>query len=295
MSDDDTGDDGTSDDGMSGDDPASDRRQLHIGAFGELVGLSVPQLRRYDRLSLLRPEGRSESGYRYYSTGQTGAGRAVALLRSMDMPIADVRRLLGGADEDERRELFRVHRARLETRLEETRRLLDAVDTHIQETNMTNVETPTALSGWLHAMPHLPVADLDRSVGYYEEVLGFRCAWRTSDGELAAIASGDIEMFLLVAWRGDGSPPTQSAYVYVEDPDALCADYERAGASILDRVASRPNGMRDFTIADPDGHRFTLGRGEERLRDVADHYGLTADEVSVDPDWLTERNRRPPA
>lgn len=47
--------------------------------------------------------------------------------------------------------------------------------------------------------------------------------------------------------------------------------------------------MRDFAVRDPDGHRFTLGRGEEQLREVADHYGLTAETISVDPEWLQAR------
>lgn len=42
-------------------------------------------------------------------------------------------------------------------------------------------------------------------------------------------------------------------------------------------------------MRDPDGHRFTLGRGEERLREVAHEYRLTADEISVNPDWLEGR------
>ena len=67
--------------------------QFQIGQFAELVGLSVPQLRRYDRLRLLAPEGRSQAGYRYYSAAQTGAGRAIALLRSVDMPMAEIRRV----------------------------------------------------------------------------------------------------------------------------------------------------------------------------------------------------------
>ena len=265
---------------------SDDQGQLQIGAFGELVGLSVPQLRRYDRLNLLVPKGRSESGYRQYSTGQTGAGRAIALLRSMDMPIADIRRLLAGSNEDDRQQLFRAHRARLEARLDETRQLLDTVDSHTKDTTMTPTDTATDLSAWLHVMPRIPVTDLDRSVQYYEEVLGFRAAWRTVDGELAAVTSGDIEMFLLVAWHGDGPPPIQSAYVYVEDPDSLCAEYEQAGATIIDPVESRPSGMRDFTLTDLDGHRFTLGRGEERLRELAQQYGMSADEIAVNPGWL---------
>src|SRR5436190_704280 len=192
-----------------------DRDRLQIGEFADLVGLSIPQLRRYDRLQLLAPAGRSESGYRYYSRGQTGAARVIALLRSMDMPLADVRRILSGAGDDERRQLFRDHRARL--------------------------------------------------------------------------ASGEIEVLLLVPGTADAPPPAQSAYVYVEDPDSLCAEYQQAGADVVEPVASRPDGMRDFVVRDLDGHRFTLGRGEEALREVADQYGLTADEIAVDPPWLDRR------
>lgn len=42
-----------------------------------------------------------------------------------------------------------------------------------------------------------------------------------------------------------------AAYVYVEDPDALFAEYEQAGADIVEPVASRAYGMRDFVVRDP--------------------------------------------
>lgn len=261
---------------------------LQIGEFAELVGLSVPQLRRYDRLQLLAPARRSEAGYRYYSRGQTGAARVIALLRSVDMPLADIRRILSGAGDEERRAVLQNHRFRLEARLEEVRRLLEAVDAMTEE-DTTTVGAQTQLSSWLHLMPRLPVSDLDRSIAYYQEALGFRLAWRTAGGGLAALASGDIEVLLLVPWTGGAPPPPQSAYVYVEDPDSLCAEYQQAGADVVEPVASRSYGMRDFVVQDPDGHRFRLGRGEERLRDVADHYGLAPEVISVDPAWLARR------
>lgn len=173
----------------------SDRDHLQIGTFAELVGLSIPQLRRYDRLSLLSPAGRSSAGYRYYTTGQTGAARIIALLRSIDMPIADVRRILQGTDEAERQQILLNHRARLEGRLNEVRCLLDAVDAISKE---PPVNTPTDLSTWLHVMPRVPVSDLERSITYYQEALGLNLAWRTEDGQLAAIATGSIETLLLV-------------------------------------------------------------------------------------------------
>ena len=103
------------------------------------------------------------------------------------------------------------------------------------------------------------------------------------------MATGEIEVLLFVPWTGEGLPPPQSFYVYVDDPEMLCAEFEQAGANILDSVALRPYGMRDFTLLDPDGHRFTLGRGDETLRDVADQYGLDRDEIAVDPAWLQRR------
>ncbi len=267
----------------------NERDRFQIGEFAELVGLSIPQLRRYDRLQLLAPDGRSDSGYRYYGAGQTGAGRAIALLRSMDMPIADIRLILAGIDDAERQQLLKAHRVRLEARLEEVRGLLDTVD---QLTNDGDrpLNATTEPTSWLHYMPHLPVSDVERSVAYFQEALGFRLAWQTADRTLSALASGAIELLLLVPWEGEGAPPGQSAYVYVEDPDALCAEYAQAGATIVDTVASRPYGMRDFVVSDPDGHRFVLGRGEdEALRDVSDYYGLARDEITANPDWLDNR------
>jgi DNA-binding transcriptional MerR regulator len=265
---------------------STDNDRLQIGEFAELVGLSIPQLRRYDRLSLLEPAGRSSAGYRYYTSGQTGAARVIALLRSVDMPIADVRRIISGADDAERQQIFIAHRARLEARLDEVRRLLEAVDTISKEPTMS---APTELSTWLHVMPRVPVSDLDRSITYYQEVLGLDLAWRTDDGQLAAIATGGIEILLLVPWAGEQPPTPQSFYVYVEDPDALCVEFEQAGANVVDTVALRPYGMRDFAVQDPDGHRFTLGRGDEALRGAAEQYGLDPDEIAVDPSWLQRR------
>jgi DNA-binding transcriptional MerR regulator len=267
---------------------ADDDSAIQIGRFADLVGLSIPQLRRYDRLRLLEPARRSpESGYRYYTLGQTGAARVIALLRSMDMPVAEIRRILGGAGEAERRQILHDHRGRLEARLDEVRRLLAAVDAMTKQDDADH-DARTDLSAWLHVMPRLPVSDLERSIAYYEQALGFRLAWRTADAGMAALASGWIEMLLLVPWP-EGPPPAQSAYVYVEDPDALCAEYLQAGADVIDPVASRQYGMRDFVVQDPDGHQFTLGRGEERLRDVADYFGLSPDEIATDPSWLRRR------
>lgn len=107
----------------------------------------------------------------------------IALLRSIDMPLAEIRQVLTGSGLDERRELFRHHRARLEARLDEVRRLLDAVDALTKEDEVGS-SLATGLSTWLHVMPRLPVSDMDRSIEYYEECLGLRR--RVADGRRRA-------------------------------------------------------------------------------------------------------------
>jgi hypothetical protein len=75
------------------------------------------------------------------------------------------------------------------SRIDEVRRLLTAVDALTQEDAMP-VDTHADPTTWLHLMPRLPVTDLNRSIAYYQEALGFRLAWRTTDDSLAALASG---------------------------------------------------------------------------------------------------------
>ena len=47
---------------------------------------------------------------------------------------------------------------------------------------------------------------MDRSIAYYQEALGLNLASRTVDGSLAALATGEIEVLLLVPWTGEGTP-----------------------------------------------------------------------------------------
>ncbi|MFJ8147064.1 MerR family transcriptional regulator [Streptomyces sp. NPDC096048] len=72
-------------------DDARDDESLTIGAFAARARLSAKALRLYDRMGLLVPDRVDEAtGYRYYRTGQIERARLVALLRQLDMPLAQV-------------------------------------------------------------------------------------------------------------------------------------------------------------------------------------------------------------
>lgn len=64
---------------------------LSISIFGRRCRLSMKALRLYDRLGLLTPaEVDERSGYRWYRESQLETARLVAMLRRLDMPLAQV-------------------------------------------------------------------------------------------------------------------------------------------------------------------------------------------------------------
>ena len=68
---------------------------LPIGAFATAAGLSQKALRLYDRPGVLAAAYTDpDSGYRYYRAAQIPAGRLIRLMRSVDMPLAQVRMIL---------------------------------------------------------------------------------------------------------------------------------------------------------------------------------------------------------
>jgi bifunctional DNase/RNase len=117
---------------------------IQIGKFARQAGLSIHQLRRYDEAGLLQPgHVDSESGYRYYSPVQVEAAELIALLRSLDLPLAEIRRLL--AHPEDARVILPRHRGRLEDRFTEAQHRLDTFDRLIAGGLMMAEAPPTDL------------------------------------------------------------------------------------------------------------------------------------------------------
>ena len=72
--------------------------RMTTGEFSRRSQLSIKALRLYDRLGLLRPaivDGRN--GYRGYDESQLFTARLIVLLRSLDMPLHEVARVVAAA------------------------------------------------------------------------------------------------------------------------------------------------------------------------------------------------------
>src|SRR4051794_25417079 len=114
--------------------------------------------------------------------------------------------------------------------------------------------------------PHafvLAVPDLDLSVRYFVDVLGFRPEWRDGDNR-QCLVRGEVRMML---GRCPGAPSPREigdhsyfAYLVVDDLDALHAELSGKGAIILHGPQDQPWGKREMAIATPDGHRMMFAK-----------------------------------
>jgi DNA-binding transcriptional MerR regulator len=67
-----------------------------IGALARATGLTVRTLHHYDQLGLLSPQSRTESGHRCYTEDDVRRLQRIVALRSLGIPLDDVRTLLDG-------------------------------------------------------------------------------------------------------------------------------------------------------------------------------------------------------
>jgi predicted enzyme related to lactoylglutathione lyase len=107
--------------------------------------------------------------------------------------------------------------------------------------------------------PAFPVSDLAASLAHYAR-LGFTTSEYT--GESAAGGYGfarrdGVELQLGTVTTGRTTAPT-TAYLYVDDADALAAEWREAGAEV-GPPEDTPWGRREGVTIDPDGNVIRFG------------------------------------
>ncbi|HYK30337.1 MAG TPA: helix-turn-helix domain-containing protein [Streptosporangiaceae bacterium] len=114
----------------------SANRLLSIGQFARATGLTAKALRHYDAVGLLTPAVvDTGNGYRRYSVDQLATARLIRKLRALELPVAEVRRLLD-LHEDEAGALaaeLLAHRKRLESRVVRLQRQMHDLDHLVAE------------------------------------------------------------------------------------------------------------------------------------------------------------------
>jgi catechol 2,3-dioxygenase-like lactoylglutathione lyase family enzyme len=105
--------------------------------------------------------------------------------------------------------------------------------------------------------PMLQTSDMDRTIAWYSDVLGFRCVRRMGDG-WCRLEQGGVSLMFMHNDHLGAPQATATQYIYVDDVTAL---WER----LKDRIPAEwgpedmPYGMREFAIRDPDGYLLSFG------------------------------------
>lgn len=116
---------------------------LTVGQFARMARLSAKQLRSYDALGLLSPARVDpDTGYRYYHPGQLRTALTIALLRSLDVPLAAIHELLT-ADPDRAQQILAGERARIADELAARERTLRALGRLTAEHDLMPYEVTT--------------------------------------------------------------------------------------------------------------------------------------------------------
>lgn len=105
-------------------------------------------------------------------------------------------------------------------------------------------------------MPAFPLDDIAAGIDYYRDVLGFTVNYRQHD--LGVMDRDSVRLLLIPRTeriRGAGS-----CCIYIRDADALYTELRTKGANVLGEPVSRPWGLREFTVLDPEGNELVFAQ-----------------------------------
>ena len=114
----------------------------------------------------------------------------------------------------------------------------------------------------------LAVRDLQSTVSYFVEVLGFRTDWQDGSNWQALSRDG---VRVMIGHCPDVIPPADTGdhsyfgYLQADDVDAFHAEIALRRAIILKPPTDTPWGTREMAIATPDGHRMMVGQQVARI------------------------------
>lgn len=95
-----------------------------------MAGVTPRTLHHYDDIGLLKPSRVGDNGYRYYGENALLRLQQILFYRELDMPLDDIRKIIGRRDFDALKAL-ETHKEALSRQMERMKRLLVTVDNTI--------------------------------------------------------------------------------------------------------------------------------------------------------------------
>lgn len=105
--------------------------------------------------------------------------------------------------------------------------------------------------------PGLAVADLMATVEFYTARLGFTLGFTW--GEPPAFAGLNLDQVQIFISTGTPSPQGADVFFAVGNADELYAFHRANGVEVVEEIADREYGMRDYAVRDLNGYRLAFG------------------------------------
>ena len=114
-----------------------------------------------------------------------------------------------------------------------------------------------------HAATVLPVSDIDQSIDFYTGQLGFELTFSWESPTTYAVLNRDSVVNIHLVRRDPKhviSSIHTAIYIFTHDIESLYTEFLSKGVDIPNPLLERDYGMKDFDVADPDGHILAFGQ-----------------------------------
>jgi MerR family transcriptional regulator, thiopeptide resistance regulator len=242
-----------------------------VGALARATGLTVRALHYYEEIGLLAPSGRSPAGHRLYDTADVARLYRISLLRRLGFPLEQVMSVLADPQwelgaavgrhlEETRRRAASA--ARLTDQLAAMAAELARRDIPSAEQLFSTLEEMTMLDAAIHSTASmLAYDDTVAAEEYLVRVFGLAAvpnAGHTEGSQYRQVRAGTQVIGLHPVEEGMTSArlagaPTGMTIITVDDVDAHYARSVEAGAEIVDPLADKSWGVREYAARDPQG------------------------------------------
>ena len=108
--------------------------------------------------------------------------------------------------------------------------------------------------------PLLLVPDVPATADFYRRILGFKTDPGTETDTYSVVWRDNAAVHLA---RGEHAPTGVRIFFWVKDVNALYEQVVKRGATVAAPIGTRPYGVRDFSIRDPNGVEVVCGQDSD--------------------------------
>jgi uncharacterized glyoxalase superfamily protein PhnB len=114
--------------------------------------------------------------------------------------------------------------------------------------------TPTGSNTVFH------VSDIERSIDFYSNRLGFQVDFRFGNPvSYAGLSLGNVCLHISSSYPYKNNTGHGNLYITAEEVDTLYSQLVEAGVEFYCPIGNREYGLRDFAIKDPDENQIGIG------------------------------------